>query len=419
MQKVEYLKLVDLILWTENPRDPVDKNATDLEIIERALEDTFLKWDLSSLAKEMGNHYDFSELPTVVIHEGKPIVYDGNRRIALGKIKLGYVNLPDINLPEIPDFPESIPCNICSRELALNNILRKHSNSGSWKPLERDMFLHKHMGKEKSNFLIIDERTGLISQNPHMNKRFVKDEIFTESNLIQLGFEISNQKLITSHNNKQASSIFNEISDLVARKEKSTRNNRKALRTLLSAENQEIIKTNVLAPKKELEDVSSEINTVKKPMNSSKTNSTITRRVKSEAFEFFGEKLILAPGDVSNLYRDINDAYEYYQKNKNKLSNKFPCILRMALRLICETAATSNNLTMDKYLRVNFSIAKATLNKDKKTILANFSINEESIIRLLHTGAHDYTVSSNFEQTSALSIIIGKMLLITHGKESK
>jgi hypothetical protein len=28
-QEVKYIKIEDLVLWTENPRDPIDKNATD------------------------------------------------------------------------------------------------------------------------------------------------------------------------------------------------------------------------------------------------------------------------------------------------------------------------------------------------------------------------------------------------------
>ena len=86
-QEIKYIKIQDLVLWTENPRDPIDKNATDQSIVDRALRDTSSKWSLAKLAKGMGDHYDLSELPTVVFHNKKPIVYDGNRRIILGKIK--------------------------------------------------------------------------------------------------------------------------------------------------------------------------------------------------------------------------------------------------------------------------------------------------------------------------------------------
>ena len=33
-QKVELIKIKDLVLWTENPREPIDENATDQEIVD-------------------------------------------------------------------------------------------------------------------------------------------------------------------------------------------------------------------------------------------------------------------------------------------------------------------------------------------------------------------------------------------------
>ena len=94
-QEVKYINIRDLVLWTENPRDPVDEDATDQDIANRALRDSSSKWSLAKLAKEMGSRYDLSELPTVVFHGEKPVVYDGNRRIILGKVKLGLIGVPD------------------------------------------------------------------------------------------------------------------------------------------------------------------------------------------------------------------------------------------------------------------------------------------------------------------------------------
>ncbi|MBK6966852.1 MAG: hypothetical protein IPH20_23860 [Bacteroidales bacterium] len=58
-----------------------------------------------------------------------------------------------------------------------------------------------------------------------------------------------------------------------------------------------------------------------------------------------------------------------------------------------------------------------SLDKDIKTSLSNHNVNENSIVQLLHTGAHNYQSSSNIEQTIAMSIIIGSILTISHGKE--
>ena len=49
MQRVEILRLEDLVLWTENPRDPIDKDASDQDIVDRALLDKSAKWTLPKL----------------------------------------------------------------------------------------------------------------------------------------------------------------------------------------------------------------------------------------------------------------------------------------------------------------------------------------------------------------------------------
>lgn len=84
-QEIKNFYIKDLILWTENPRDPIDENAKDQDVVNKALGDSSGKWSLKKLAKEMGGYYDLSELPTVVFHGKKPVVYDGNRRIILDK----------------------------------------------------------------------------------------------------------------------------------------------------------------------------------------------------------------------------------------------------------------------------------------------------------------------------------------------
>ena len=87
-QVIENIRVKDLVLWTENPRDPISVSASDDDVIRRAISDPNNKWDLKKLACDMGEYYDFSELPIVVYKKGKPLVYDGNRRVVLAKIKL-------------------------------------------------------------------------------------------------------------------------------------------------------------------------------------------------------------------------------------------------------------------------------------------------------------------------------------------
>ena len=209
-QEIKYIKVADLVLWTENPRDPISKDAKDQDVVNRALTNTDGTWDIKKLAKSMGETYDFSELPTVVYEDDKPIVYDGNRRVIIGKIIHRLVESPII-IDEVPSFPDEIPCNVCSKDTALKNVLRKHGESGSWKPLERDIFISKYNLGEKSDFLIIDECTGIITANPILNQGFVRKEIFNPSTMTKLGLKITDGHLVSQHTKSELRKIFDDV----------------------------------------------------------------------------------------------------------------------------------------------------------------------------------------------------------------
>lgn len=411
-QEVRLLKLEDLVLWTENPRDPINDKATDQDIVNIAMEDKLSKWSLSKLAKNMGDHYDFSELPTIVFHGNKPVVYDGNRRVILGKIKNKLVSVDTASNIKIPDFPNEIPCNVCSKSLALKNVLRKHADTGSWLPLERDIFLHKHMKEKKSLFLIIEESTGIISANPHLNQRFVKEEIFTDDVLKKMGISFIEDKLYSKSSDAQTIEILMDISRKVYEKTISTRSNRGKAIEVLDPSSQEIIgesKSNK----------SHELNSKPKNININENTEATpkqSRRVRSKNIEFFGGPLYLRIGGVSNLYRDIVDLHRFYCTEKDSLSEVFPCLVRMSLRLLCESAAKDCNQEMSKYLEQRFQKAKNTLDKDIKTTLSNCNVTEKSLVQLLHTGAHNYGAAANMEQTIAVSVILGAILTDSHGK---
>jgi hypothetical protein len=412
-QEVMTLKLKDLVLWTENPRDPIDESATDQNIVTRALEDKQSKWSLPKLAKEMGSHYDLSELPTVVFHGRKPVVYDGNRRIILGKIKHKFVTVDGFDGAAIPRFPAEIPCNVCSKEIALQNVLRKHADTGSWQPLERDMFLHKHMKEEKTPFLLMEETTGIISANPHLNQRFVKEEIFREDMLDKLGISFADDKLHSKHSQDETTAILDDISRKIKEKEITTRKNRGMVIEVLDPSSQQIIAENRKRKPHELVLIANE------QKKSEAANLKQSRRVRTKSTQMFGGPLYLRIGDVSNLYRDIVDLHEFYCEEKDSLSNVFPCLIRMALRLLCEAAANECRQELARYVKSRFQRAKDTLDQDAKTTLSNNNVTDTSIVQLLHTGAHNYTASANMEQTLALSIMVGAILTDSHGKGPK
>lgn len=407
-QKIEEIKIEDLVLWTENPRDPIDPNSDDQDIADKAWKDEQGKWNLLKLAKDMQEFYDFSELPTVVYHDKKPVVYDGNRRMILAKLKHDLVKISDFDKTKLPHIPKIIPCNVCDKEIAIKNVFRKHGNSGTWSPLDRDIFLYKHMGEQKSTFLKIDEATGIISKNPHLNQRFVKEEIFTNQKLKEMGFEFNEDDFESKHSKSEAQTILKDISSKVAAKVIHTRKNRGKIIDVLDKTSRSLIEANKKKPLSKIQ--------VKATGTTSIPSKKQAPRTKKKETEIFNGKLYLESGQVSDLYRDIVDLYGFYQQNKDTFSQYFPSLVRMALRLLTETAANDREMNLDKYLKTHFKNAKKSLDKDAKTTLSTQNVSEGTLTQLLHIGAHNYQASNNLDQTIAISIIIGEILMITHGR---
>lgn len=338
-QQIKNLKIEDLKLWTENPRDPMDNGLTDLEIIARALEDKFDKWKLSTLAKQMGEVYDQSELPTVIRINEEYLVVDGNRRVAI----LKYLKNPSYfteykklkfseNTQQLSNM-SLIPCNLCDKETALNNVERKHTQNGSWKPLEREWFQHLHRKMDKGAFIKFDEATGLISKFPKMNQGFVKDELLIKENLNKLGFNYTPEKgYTTNYSEDTARKILGNLAELVESKTISTRKNRGEILEPLQKNYPEL--RNQVQPydSKKKENVLNPIPERK----SSEAIATLPRKtpVREKKKELFGRTLILKPGMVNNLYTAIRNIHE---KNRND-PNVLP-LLAMSLRLLLETAA--------------------------------------------------------------------------------
>lgn len=142
-----------------------------------------------------------------------------------------------------------------------------------------------------------------------------------------------------------------------------------------------------------------------------------SRRIDKTSISVFGGKLSLRTGHVNNLYRDVESLHEFYQKEKNYLSADFIVIIRMSLRMLAETAAKDMKKKLKAYITENFDAAKVSLDQNSKTTLSNQGVGKDSVVKLFHTGAHDYHSSKNEEQALALSIILGAMLTITHGKQ--
>lgn len=261
------------------------------------------------------------------------------------KIKYNLVSVPDGLNIKIPDFLEEIPCNVCSKHIALQNVFRKHGESGSWQPLERDIFLHKFMGESKSVFLILEEETGIVSANPHLNQGFVKGEIFKKDILENIGFSIKNGHLYSKHEKEDESAILSDISNKVKKKDLTTRKNRGKVYEVLEPSCQELIdqnQNNEPHPSRTKFKNSNKSPCIgensSRSEDSKKVRKQRSRRVSTGQLKLFGGRLYLHSGEVSNLYRDIVDLYDFYITKKSTLSQTFPNLIRMSLRLLCETA---------------------------------------------------------------------------------
>jgi len=416
-QEITNIRLSELVLWTENPRDPISPEAINQDVAEKALQDKENRWNLSKLIAEMGDFYDYSEIPTVVIEQGKPVVYDGNRRVLLGKIKSGELMVPDgynIDTSGIPSFPYELPCNVCDRETALKSVFRKHSTTGTWDILGRDIFMSKYMNEPKSTFLTMEEYTGIISSNPYMNQRFVKDEVLVDRVLNLLGIKVESGKLFTNLTEDGLRRVLQDIVDKVSNKSISTRSNRYHVVDALDETTKRIVEKNKTEPYKEV--------TMCQPLASPQTASKqqhprLTKRTKRKDLVFLGDIAVLKAGDVNNLYRDIRALGEYYTSNKGDLSGSFPALLRMALRLLVETASRDESMNdFNDYVQKYYDSAKKLLTKDEKTTLSNNSVDKTTMPQLLHTGAHNYQSSLSYDKAYAMSLIIGKMLSLSHKK---
>lgn len=85
--------------------------------------------------------------------------------------------------------------------------------------------------------------------------------------------------------------------------------------------------------------------------------------------------------------------------------------------MLVETAAKDEGLKdMAQYVAKHFTNAKKTLSQDDKTFLSAQNVTDTSMLQLLNVGAHSYLQAIAKDQTLAMSIIIGAMLTISHGK---
>jgi hypothetical protein len=427
-QKIQEIDISKLCLWSENPRDRVDLNSTDFDIIKRAIEDPFSKWDLKKFVVKMGEYYDYSELPTVVHEQGRYVVYDGNRRIAVLKCLQDKDTYSKFIGKLFPSYePEqlrrqtTIPCNVCDKETALTNIERKHIDNSSWGAVEREYFSYNFRGKEKSLFQIIDEQTGLISNNPILNRRFVKEEVLTKKNLEELGFFLKNGILKSNHKKEDVIKIFLSINELIAKKVISTRDSRTELKKPLLKIFPEIASITNLKKVNSAHlfdvDISNEPNiaeAISKKTKVTKKNDAI-----------FGRVLSLQSGIVNDLYCSIDFIDQKTKSNKN--SELALLVVGMSLRLLLDTAGREyfkstgdiKSSEKDKVWKDFLRLAKEKLSKKQENFLSltnDWLSGEINLEALLGKYAHG-NITPDRADVLRMSVIIGDILEIFFKQE--
>lgn len=440
-QKVKEYSISRLVLWSENPRDPLPDRKSGREndkIIRRAIADEDESWKLSSLLNQMGDAYDFSEIPTVVVKDGCPIVYDGNRRVILAIIRHTpkYLKLlPPVTRRKLEKFevPTKLYCNLCPEHKALKFIVRKHSKSGSWKPIQQDRFRMMYMDQAPSALLLFNSLTkGAIERSDVLNQGFVGTQVFTKGHLESLNISVEKDCIKSPYTTEELLSIVNDIFEKIKDETINTRKRSHVgeLPSLLSQEVQELCSSRKDQPRVYTEQyVPIEPAPIEEGAREEKTvPKKRTPRSKMYETPLFGGSLSLKDSPVNNLYREVEALDKLITKNVGKgLTEDAYVVIRMALRLLCETAWKDlKKEGLEQYLKDYFKAAKAKLSKGEKTLLSK-NLSEEDpkslethkqLLSRLNDSAHTYDESTrNYKQTVAMSVMVGAILSCSHGKE--
>lgn len=389
-QKIEHFNINDLSLWTENPRDPIWEDISDLEVIQRAIDTNPSKWHLDKLLEKMGNFYHYNKLPIVVKKNGKNIVYDGNRRVAL----LKYVNNPDRSLsiewklfpsPEImSSFRDTavLPCAVCDEDTALQIIYLDNTSNNTWDPLAQSYFEHYHLKKEKDLFLQFDEITHLISSHDELNQRFIKDEVLTEQNLKSLWIYIKDGKIISWYKDNELEILLWKLLELIKSGTINTRNNEeKGTIRVKAGELGKVVeekwgvevKPIAKAEKNETPKWKDSKNDWKEIIMAQK-RTPVKNPYKNDVL--FGKILLLKEGAVNALYSGICLIYDRFKNDKNFF--KIIPILGMSLRLLLDVwgreyfSKDEEKIKKDQLRRDFINQAKEDFKKQKKNKTVNY-----------------------------------------------
>ena len=348
-QQVISIPLTQLHLWTENPRDPIDESSKDADIIRRAIENKSGNWNLDALINEMGDLYLYNELPTVVQNaDGSYTVYDGNRRIAIMKCvqdpdlyQEATSRLPLFNASKEMQEQTSIPCNVCTRKLALDIVERVHKSSNKWGKLQYEHFLHNFRDSPKGRLMLLDEATGgSVGKNPKLNEEYVQQRLLTDSNLNDIGFSVIDGELASNLPREDAIAVLQDIGEVRKKDLSNARSNPGKLKEALAALSPE--KYSDIAPFSEEKGcvfLTGERSSNNEEIGSARTaisERKIRRKpVTKQQQKLFGGTLRPKGQRANEIYRAIDCLYSLYRKNPSKHPGFLP-IIAFSMRFFLE-----------------------------------------------------------------------------------
>jgi hypothetical protein len=443
--KDDVIDVEKLELDLQNPRLPKHvRDQNDITQIRNYLLD---KEDVLRIARNIANNgYHRSAIAIVCKENGRTIVLDGNRRLAACQLLLKpelATNARDKKefeeLSKITNKQELKKVKIAiapSRKEAEKEIWDIHVSQllKPWQVLQKLRMYRNLIDSGEYDIDSASSEYGVTSAQfkKELEKLFFYEQILEqirtdkdEEELLKSGFNKIDRLILSTNGKKLLDYSTNNKGDITFTDRSESDKKLKQLTPYITdpqkvpaQATQEWLVENVFSK------IDPSFATSKKSATGErKPESTIpatqrkTAREKNKAQALFGQDLVLKKGDTNNIYMDVLDLHDFYSKNTSKLSKNFPALIRMSLRLLVESAIPKTK-GIKNYVNTNFENAKKQLTQDQKTTLANNSISKaKSLIQLLQSGAHNYANSANFEQTVAMSIIIGAMLKITHSKK--
>ena len=447
--KDDIVDVEKLELDLQNPRLPKHvRDHNDITQIRNYLLD---KEDVLRIARSIANNgYHRSTVAIVCKENGKLVVLDGNRRLAACQLLLNpelatnardKKELESLSKITYKQDLKNVKITIApSRKEAEKEIWDIHVNQllKTWQELQKLRMYRNLIDSGEYDINTASSEYGITEAKfkKELGMLFFYEQILEqlktekdEEELLKSGFNKIGRLILSTNGKKLLDySISNKGDITFANRSNSDKKLKELIPYITDPQkvpaqaNQAWLIDNVFAKidsKKFSVKESPKKEKIEADENNKKTGRK-TQREKSAAQAFFGQNLVLKKGDTNNIYMDILDLYDFYLKDTKKdkrLSKNFPALIRMALRLLVESAIPKKG-SIANYVNNNFVEAKKQLTQDQKTTLANNSISSaKSLIQLLQSGAHNYANSANFEQTVAMSIIIGAMLNITHSKD--